>query len=162
MLKQNLVRNAERGIQKLEESSGLGFEEIVNILRSRRLDNEEKTIPVSVFDNGKLSALEAIVKYMREELGLRYSEIAALLNRNDGPIGVTYRNSAKKFSGRLDCSSELRLPLSVFENTRLSVLENISLYLKRGGMSNHEIAAMLRRDDRTIWTVLKRAEVKLG
>jgi len=45
----------------------------------------------------------------------------------------------------------------------LSVLENISLYLRSEyGLSNAQIAKLLRKDNRTIWTVIDRAERKLN
>jgi hypothetical protein len=156
--KESLLKQLERDFSKLEGSTGLSFEEIVAILKSRQNDKTERTIPVSVFDNTALSALEAIVKYMKEDLGRNYKEIAFLLNRNYGPIAITYRNSLKKMKGRLDASSETRIPLSIFENSKLSVLENIVKYLKEDlSLTYHEIAIIMRRDDRTIWTVYNRS-----
>lgn len=42
-------------------------------------------------------------------------------------------------------------------------MESVVFYMKSSlGMKYHEIAESLNRDDRTIWTVYKRAEKKKG
>ena len=47
---------------------------------------------------------------------------------------------------------------SFFRGNNLSILESIVRYLKEtGSLSYHNIAILLKRDDRTIWTVYKRA-----
>src|SRR3989344_7396155 len=82
------------------------YEEFLNFLQQKKflLPTEKQGIPISIF-NKKLSAFEAIVKYLREELGMSYEQIASILKRNSGPIGVTYRNAKKKFPFKLDSSS---------------------------------------------------------
>ncbi|MBD3310338.1 hypothetical protein GF351_03910 [Candidatus Woesearchaeota archaeon] len=58
-------------------------------------------------------------------------------------------------------SSDLKLPLSVLRDRSVSVLEAIVGYLKdEKGLTYHEIAVMLNRDDRTIWTVFSRVKKK--
>jgi hypothetical protein len=53
------------------------------------------------------------------------------------------------------------IPSSIFRDRSLAPLESISEYLKdQCGMSFHEIAVMLNRDDRTIWTCYTRAKKK--
>ena len=120
---------------------------------------EEAVVPVSVFSNGYLSALEAIVKFLRENKGLRFVDIARLLGRDQRAVGVTYRFATKKMAFRLKVRvSKYFLPLSVIADKKLSVLETIVYYLKKTySLSYHDIALLLRRDDRTIWTVYQRA-----
>jgi len=49
------------------------------------------------------------------------------------------------------------IPTMIFKDRRLAVLESIVAYLKENkGMQYHEIAEMLNRDQRTIWTVYQR------
>ena len=53
------------------------------------------------------------------------------------------------------------LPSSIFKDRTLSVLEVMVEYLKEKlNLSYHEIALLLNRDDRTIWTVYQRAKKK--
>ena len=53
------------------------------------------------------------------------------------------------------------IPLSVFLDRSVSVLEAVSEYLKDNKkLSYHEIALLLNRNDRTIWTCYNRAKHK--
>jgi hypothetical protein len=53
------------------------------------------------------------------------------------------------------------IPLSVLADRSLSVLESVVEYLHDKKMfSFHEIAVMINRDDRTIWTCYSRAKKK--
>ena len=53
-------------------------------------------IPVSIFTDRKLSVLESIVGYLKEKFNLRYSEIAALLNRDERNMWTVYNRYKKK------------------------------------------------------------------
>ncbi len=56
----------------------------------------------------------------------------------------------------------ISIPLSIFENRKISVLEAISVYLKDSShLSFHEIAKQMNRNDRTIWTSYTRGKKKL-
>jgi Mn-dependent DtxR family transcriptional regulator len=58
---------------------------------------------------------------------------------------------------------ELTLPSSIFRDRDLSVLEAIAEYLKdKKNLRYSEIAKLLNRDDRTIWTAYTRAKEKRG
>lgn len=53
---------------------------------------------------------------------------------------------------------KIDIPVEVLQDRSLSVLESITEYLKdKKNMTYHEIAVMLNRDDRTIWTCYNRA-----
>ncbi len=53
------------------------------------------------------------------------------------------------------------LPVEIFKDRKVSVLEIISEYLKdHYHLTYHEIAVMMNRDDRTIWTAYNRAKKK--
>lgn len=55
----------------------------------------------------------------------------------------------------------VEIPSSILRDRRLAPLESITEYLKdMQGMSFHEIAVLLNRDDRTIWTCYSRAKKK--
>ena len=58
---------------------------------------------------------------------------------------------------------EILIPSSIFLDRTLSVLEIMVEYLKeKKGLTYHEIAVFLNRDDRTIWTCYNRALKKRG
>ena len=52
------------------------------------------------------------------------------------------------------------VPVSIFKDRSLSILESLVYYLKNSGMSLKEISVLIKRDQRTIWTVLHRAQGK--
>lgn len=59
--------------------------------------------------------------------------------------------------------SKVYVPLSVFEDRTVSILEALVEYLKdKRHLTYHQIAKMLNRDDRTIWTVYNRLSKKRG
>jgi DNA-binding NarL/FixJ family response regulator len=127
------------------------------ILRKTR----ENTLPLSIFIK-KLSCLESIVRFLRQNRRLSNKEIASLLNRKQNTISTTYNNSLKKFPGKLEEESDYFIPLEKIRSRRLSVLESVCIHLKSEyNLSNSRIAALLNRDMKTIWTVINRAKKKL-
>jgi len=53
-------------------------------------------IPTLIFRDRKLSVLEAMVEYLKDEKQLSYHEIAVLLNRDDRTIWTCYSRAKKK------------------------------------------------------------------
>ena len=161
--KQEIIRNIENKILNLKEKHNLSFDEVLNILKRRKIDRKTKTLPLSIFNNKTLSSLETIVKYLKENLNLNYNEIATLLNRNYNPIAITYRNSKKKMPKKLDISSLTKIPIKIFTNRKLSILENLTTYLKEDMLLTYQqIATLLNRNYQTIWTCYHRALKKRG
>lgn len=75
------------------------------------------------------------------------------LNKKEGSV---YIESTENPSGNF-----VRIPISLFVDRSLSVLEVLVEYLKEEmHFTYHEIAVMTNRDDRTIWTVYNRAKKK--
>ncbi|GAG33093.1 unnamed protein product, partial [marine sediment metagenome] len=106
----------------------------------------------------KLGALEAISKYMKETLNMNYREIAELLNRDERTIWTTYNKARKKQPESIKIEeTEISLPLSIFKNKKLTILESVIIYLKQKEMKYIEIADLLNRDQRNIWTIYSRA-----
>jgi hypothetical protein len=55
----------------------------------------------------------------------------------------------------------VKIPTFVFKDRSVAVFESLVEYLKdHKGLTFHEIAVMLNRNDRTIWTVYKRSKIK--
>ena len=122
------------------------------------------SFPISILRNSQLSSLEAIVKYLRENKALSYEEIGKLLSRKPKTLAVTYACANRKFPKRFssDIASENeRIEFSAFKS-RLSVLESICIYLRSQNKNYSQIALMLSKDPRTVWTVCKRAEKKIA
>jgi|TARA_B100002003_G_C14131919_1_gene544369 hypothetical protein len=134
------------------------FEEFLQYVEQKT----EINIPLSIFKATSLGPLETLVKYLREELNYTYSKIAAILNRKVGPIGTTYRNAKSKHPSRLKIVSTFStIPVSIFKKSKNSILETIVHHLKDNeSLTYTEIASLLNRNYRTIWTVYKRATKK--
>ncbi|MBI2133952.1 hypothetical protein HYU11_04690 [Candidatus Woesearchaeota archaeon] len=122
----------------------------------------EQHFPVSIFFNEKLSALETITKFLKEEKNLKYSSIAKILNRNERTIWCTYAKAKTKMAERLESTlHDISIPASRISKRELSILETITEYLKdESNLSFGKIASIMRRDYRTIWTVYSRAKKK--
>tara|TARA_Y100000294_G_C8497685_1_gene313465 strand:- start:428 stop:910 length:483 start_codon:yes stop_codon:yes gene_type:complete len=145
--------------------NSLSRDEKIELLHSWILSLKEKPskeiVPISIFDNDKLSTFEALVKYMKENLKLRFVVIASLLNRSDKTIWTTYNKARKKFPKEFDSVvSDINIPIDSFSDRKFTIFESLVAYLKNYGLTNHEIAVKLHRDDRTIWSVYDRAKKK--
>lgn len=56
---------------------------------------------------------------------------------------------------------DIKIPISVFADRSLASLEAVVEYMKEKlDLSYHEIAVLLKRNDRTIWTCYHRAKEK--
>ena len=99
----------------LKEELDLGYSKIASLLnrdsrtiwttyknaiskrKERLLVKDSKFyIPSSIFTNRKLSVLESIVSYLKDNFNLRYSEISVLLNRDERNIWTVYSRYKKK------------------------------------------------------------------
>ena len=126
-------------------------------------NRKEISIPIGIFSNDALSSLEAIVKYLKEDLKLKFSKIAKILNRSSKTIWATYQKSLKKMPSSFGTvSRDVVIPASAISNRSFSTLESVVGYVKDLDYSNHEIGVILHLDDRTIWTVYDRVKKKRG
>ena len=119
-------------------------------------------IPLSVFENKGLSALELICKYLKEEKKLGINQIAELLQRDYRTIWTTYSKANKKRKARLIISeTKLTIPVSVIADRKLSVLEAIVSYLKdEFGLRYNAIASLIFRDQRNVRATYLKAKRK--
>ena len=61
-----------------------------------------------------------------------------------------------------ELKDEIKIQVSIFDDRRLGVLESLVFYLRDTlSLKNSEIAKLLNRDDRTIWTVYNRVNKKI-
>ncbi len=70
------------------------LKEIKNI--KPKTTGEKHSIPIAIFSDRTLSTLEHIITYLKEQHGLRYKEIALILNRDQRTVWTTYQRSMKK------------------------------------------------------------------
>jgi len=125
------------------------------------IHSKKESVPLSIFDNDKLSVLESVVKYLKENQKMKLKDIADLLNRNSKTIWTTYNNASKKMQEPLSNQVDVGIPLDLFQNRDVSPMEVVVNYLKDVlGFKNHEIANLLHRDQRTIWTTYNRKKTK--
>ena len=121
---------------------------------------DEIYLPVTLFQN-KLTPLQIIVKYLKENLNKTNKQISLLLKRDPKTTWITYKPVEKSKSLSIK-ETKTQIPLSIFEDRRLSILEALVCFLKNLDMKYSEIARLLNKDQRTIWTVHSRAKKKLG
>ncbi len=154
----------EDSAKELKEKYYLSNYDLLDIIMHQRVEMHIDKIPVTIFNNEHLSALEAIVKYLKENMKLGSGKIASMLNRNISTISSTYMKARKKMPGIFSSShSKYFIPVSEIASRSFSVLESIVVFLKKShSLSNKEIAGLLNRDSRTIWTIYSRAMKKQG
>ena len=165
-------KQGERFLKHIDKFSKQQLKDVLFELKRRKkisfvdvedITEDEIRIPCCIF-NDKLSTFESICKYLKENLKLTYHGIAELLKRDDRTIWTVYNHSIPKQKKKFDVrKKDITIPLKIFRDRKLSILEHITRYLKEDfGMTYHEIAELLKRDDRTIWTVYDRALKKMG
>nr|MCK4929876.1 hypothetical protein [Nanoarchaeota archaeon] len=81
-------------LKSFKEKHDLNTREVIELIAPH--DKESITIPIQVLQNRQFGVLEATVVYLKDEIGLKYSEIARLLNRDDRTIWNVYNNAKKK------------------------------------------------------------------
>jgi hypothetical protein len=129
---------------------------------------EELFIPTSIFSDRTLKVLEPIVEYLKESKNLSFHEIGTILNRDERTIWTVYSRVRKKRAPHLHpalpakgVADPVFVPVHIICDRTLKVLESIVEYLKiEKAFTYHQIALLLNRDDRTIWTVFMRAKKK--
>ncbi|MBI4150907.1 hypothetical protein HY492_02165 [Candidatus Woesearchaeota archaeon] len=153
----------EAFLKHLNNDHKLTHAEVADLLNEAK-QHEATMLPINIFQTEHLSALEAIVKFLKETKGLTFHDIATILNRNDRTIWTTYAKSRKKMLAHFHLlPSKYHVPAKLFATRKLSVLETITTYLRHTlGLTLHDIAQLLNRDDRTIWTVCSRADKKVN
>jgi len=126
-------------------------------------EKDDNDLPISIFQTKELSSLEAISKYLHEDRHLKFSQIASLTKRDSRTIWSSYQFSKKKHPARLIIKqSEIKIPPHQLTDRSISVLESIVAYLKENyNLSYHQIAILVNRNDRTIWTVYSRYKKKV-
>ena len=151
--KQEIIMLLSKEIKKKYK---LNNKEIIQLTETKK-----EAIPLSIFKHQKSGALESLCKYMKENLNMKYMEIARLLQRNERTIWTAYNKAKQKHPETIKIKQEkILIPVSIFSK-KLTILESIVIYLKKQNLKYIEIAELLNRDQRNIWTIYSRAVQKL-
>ncbi len=120
--------------------------ELLDIIAHGLDDN----IPATVFST-ELSPCESLVKYLKEQKQHRYSEIARILNRDQRTIWCIY-NRVKNKPLNIAQTSHL-IPIAIFSQRKLSILEHIVSHLKKQNLKTKQISQILNKKPSTIATI---------
>lgn len=139
----------------LQDKYGLSKSQLSDLLSGELL------FPDSVFSK-KLTPLHSVVKYLKENKALSYGQIAELISRDQRNVWRIYHDAKKRHSSPfLTEHSKRWIPISILSHDVYSAQEALVVYLRDvTELSFREIAQLLKRDDRTIWTVYMRAKKK--
>jgi hypothetical protein len=136
------------------------LENIITIYKEKN-ENSLK-IPISLFANSSFGIMETVVKFLREENKLNYSQIGHILKRDARTIWCIYKNcSQKRFLPPGETEAVILIPIPIFSDRRLSPLESLTFYLKKKEVSLKNISKLLNRDYRAIWLSYKHALIKV-
>ncbi len=137
------------------------FDEFIDYIENKYEGGIKDTIPLSIF-NEKLTAFESIVKYLSEEKDLPNSEISVITCRSRQVVWTTLKRAKEKLPEKLELNDcDFTIPYSKFKSENLSISVIIAIYLKeKRDLRLNEIAEIMERDARTIWTLIDRAEKK--
>ncbi len=155
------LNKAKETIERLLNDYDITKEELINLLFQEKND---MFIPLSIFSTN-IPPLKSLVDYLVSK-GFSISEISKITRRSYTTIWLTHKkknktkNNKKKSDKKGVLDNNLLLPISIFNN-KLSILESVVKYLKEVlNLRYYEIANLLGRDNRTIWTIYRRVKEK--
>ena len=160
MEKKEIKQITEKILDEITKKLDLTPEDLKKYIS--RKEEKTETIPLEILKLKNLSSLEAITKYLRENKNKSYKEIGELLKRKHSSLPNSYKQAKEKHPEPINIEKPHQtIPFSVFKK-ELSILEAICIFLKKQGHKYSEIANLIGKDQRTIWTVCNRADKKLG
>ncbi|MCK4521576.1 MAG: hypothetical protein KAU20_03300 [Nanoarchaeota archaeon] len=160
ILKDESLVTLKKIFDSFEAKYALKPQQIIELIHKK---TECILVPIDILKTN-LGPLESIVKYLKEEKDLNFSQISALLNRDITTILTSYNNAVKKKKERFILKkSEFLIPVSILKNRELSISENITKYLHEElGLGLNQIASVLKRNNKTIWTFYYRVKKKIA
>lgn len=152
------------------EKNSISYDEVINLLKEKTSSESLVSMPLFYFRMRAFSPLQIIVFYLVEEKKMTIKEIGSLLHKRSSVVEKSY-NEAKLINIKL-CSflsqeknyiqNSLMIPLLIFSSPYLSPMESLIKYLKDDKkLKYNEIARLLNRDARTVWTAYHRAKYKV-
>ncbi|KHO45598.1 MAG: hypothetical protein QS98_C0009G0007 [archaeon GW2011_AR3] len=150
-------------VHTLSEKHNISFQQVLESIGKVRDKDKDVLVASYVLRDRKLGILQAVVKYLKEELNFSYHEIAAILNRDDRAIWSSHNHARKKSQERFVVKEpNYWIPVGIFADPRLGPLETLAFYLReKENYGFTEIGNLLNRDVKTIWTSYYNAREKL-
>lgn len=133
--------------------------EKVNHVLMEKHDVVSEDVPVDIFSSG-LSPAEALVKYLKENREMSYHEIGDALARDERGIWGSYNRAKEKMGQMMAGSSEYTVPIKIFRNRKLSIMEAVIKELHKQGMDLKKIAKLLGKSYNTVYTTYTRSNKK--
>ena len=97
-----------------------------------------------------------------QEINLSYQNEKESMKNLIKSLIEKYNFSKEEFSSLFETPENNDLPISIFKNKELSGLETITKYLKEvRNLKYSDIASLLNRDSRTIWSTYNASKKKL-
>jgi len=116
-------------------------------------------VPATLFSTN-LSPAESLVVYLKDHLEFKFSEIAKLIGRDERSLWGNYNRAKQKGELVIEKSPYL-IPLEIFADRSLSVLEHVVFYLKENyNLNIQTISKLLNKKSTTIWSVFNRIKQK--
>ncbi len=138
----------------LQETQNLQLSDVIRLFQE---SSHQISVPLSLF-KGKVHPTAVLCKYLKQEKKLSHQEIGALLNRDQRSVWTACKR-AKKYT--ISTHEKYHIPLSLFKNRSLSILEHIVLFLHHTyKLSNKDIATLLNKSANSIAVLHKRAREK--
>ena len=151
--KDELLNDLKKILSELQANYNVTSEEAIGL-------TQEKEIPVSIFSTER-GPLESLVIYLRETGKLDFTTISTLLKRDYQTIWTSYNLGSKKTSEGIS-HSRVVVPLDIFNSRELRIFESLVKFLReKKSLRYRDIAILLNRNDRTIWTLYNRAIKKV-
>lgn len=120
-------------------------------------------ISLSLLSSKDITILGSVIIYLKDQKKLNYHEIGITINRDERNIRTLYLLARERQleAEEEKIETEISIPISIFAAEKISALESITVYLHdKLELRFSEIAGLLQRDQRTIWTVYHRARKK--
>ncbi len=129
---------------------------IASIIIKKKKQNSKKLKNNLKKDNLSIS-LNLVSKELKQDYSEEKEKIAKLLIKE---IKKKYRINNKEIAELIETRKEITIPLIIFKE-KLGALEVLTRYLKENlAMNYKEIAILLNRDERTIWTAYHKSKKK--
>ena len=144
-------------VRELQKKYKISQKETLEIIDSK----QQEVVPITLFTK-ELGGLEALVKYLKENRNFSYATIAEMLQRDERTIWTAYNKAiTKKPTPEKIAETMIHIPLEIFKQRKLTILEAIVHYLHEiKNMKFSEIGRLLERDERNVWTIHSRAMKK--
>ena len=120
-------------------------------------ENNQYQIPSCIFSKD-ISSFESIVKFLKEGYDLNLQSIATLLSKSRQSVWRAYNRASTTHPDSFQLSDlHYTIPLEIFKQ-QIPLNETlVSFLIEHYKLTFSEVAALLQRDQRTVWTLYHRA-----